>query len=65
MKKWLILFTFVLAALVAPLIDVSAAVQENSKLSNQESALPLAKTHAHNDYEHTCHYWMPYRPWIY
>lgn len=53
MKKWLILFTFVFAAFVAPLIDVSAAAQENSKPSNQESALPLAKAHAHNDYEHT------------
>jgi glycerophosphoryl diester phosphodiesterase len=30
-----------------------ADAQEKQKLSNQESALPLAKAHAHNDYEHT------------
>ena len=53
MKKWLLIVAFVLSVLVAPFTNASANTQENDPLSNEEAILPLAKAHAHNDYEHT------------
>lgn len=53
MKRWLLIFTFVYAAFVAPITDITAAAQKNSNPDNQEKAVPLARAHAHNDYEHT------------
>ena len=49
MKKWLLMVAIILVAFVSPITNVSAAVGEK----NQEDVLPLAKAHAHNDYEHT------------
>ena len=49
MKKWLLMVAIILVAFVSPITNVSAAVGEK----NQEEVLPLAKAHAHNDYEHT------------
>ncbi len=48
MKKWGLMITLLFAALVSPFANVSAAAVEES----QEEVLPLAKAHAHNDYEH-------------
>ncbi|WP_052947566.1 phosphatidylinositol-specific phospholipase C/glycerophosphodiester phosphodiesterase family protein [Aneurinibacillus tyrosinisolvens] len=53
MKKWLLALTLVFTACMTPFANVFAADQENLKPSKQESVLPLARTHAHNDYEHT------------
>ena len=53
MKKLLLMFAVIIAVFVSPLTYFSAAAKENQKQSNQEMALPLAKAHAHNDYEHT------------
>ena len=53
MKKWLLIVAFVLSVLVAPFTNASANTQENHQSSNEEAILPLAKAHAHNDYEHT------------
>ncbi|MBD1380481.1 phosphatidylinositol-specific phospholipase C/glycerophosphodiester phosphodiesterase family protein [Metabacillus arenae] len=46
------IFTIVLAVFASSFTQVSTA-KPQSKTSNQESALPLAKAHAHNDYEHS------------
>lgn len=53
MKKWLLLVAFVLSVLVSPLTNASANSQKVPQSSEQEAVLPLAKAHAHNDYEHT------------
>jgi hypothetical protein len=50
MKKWL-LALIIFAAFTMTFADVSFAASNPS--NNQESVLPLARTHAHNDYEHT------------
>ncbi|WCK54560.1 phosphatidylinositol-specific phospholipase C/glycerophosphodiester phosphodiesterase family protein [Aneurinibacillus sp. Ricciae_BoGa-3] len=50
MKKLLLALTLVFAACIMPLSSVCSAA---STSSHQESVLPLARTHAHNDYEHT------------
>ena len=52
---------FCLVAFVLPITNVSATVGEK----NQEEVLPLAKAHAHNDYEHTRPLLDALRPWIY
>jgi hypothetical protein len=52
MKKWLVLF--ILSVVLIPFSGNFAAAKENdNKLSNHEDVLPLARAHAHNDYEHT------------
>ncbi|WP_084821910.1 phosphatidylinositol-specific phospholipase C/glycerophosphodiester phosphodiesterase family protein [Bacillus sp. SA1-12] len=53
MKKWLLLVTVIITAFVAPFTEGSAAAVNHQKQTDQVSAIPLAKAHAHNDYEHT------------
>jgi len=53
MKKWLLIVAFFLSIFVAPFTNASANTQENVQSSNEEAVLPLAKAHAHNDYEHS------------
>ncbi|TYR79323.1 hypothetical protein FZC66_14520 [Priestia megaterium] len=56
MKKWLLLFTFIIAAFAAPFTNASAAQnydqQTKSKKCNQQAVSPLSSAHAHNDYWH-------------
>jgi hypothetical protein len=47
MKKWMILLVMVIPVLVFPLSTYAKHASEKS------SVIPLAKAHAHNDYEHT------------
>ena len=47
MKKWKLMMTLFLAALVLPFSNVSAAAVEKP-----QEVVPLTKAHAHNDYEH-------------
>ncbi|KKB40004.1 phosphatidylinositol-specific phospholipase C/glycerophosphodiester phosphodiesterase family protein [Bacillus thermotolerans] len=49
MKKWGLLLTLLFAALVSPLTNAPAAAAAQE---SEEDVLPLAKAHAHNDYEH-------------
>ncbi|WP_219619919.1 phosphatidylinositol-specific phospholipase C/glycerophosphodiester phosphodiesterase family protein [Bacillus sp. V33-4] len=52
MKKWLV--CFILTVIMIPISVIPAAAEENNRQSQKpESVLPLARAHAHNDYEHT------------
>ncbi|WP_217807562.1 phosphatidylinositol-specific phospholipase C/glycerophosphodiester phosphodiesterase family protein [Thalassobacillus devorans] len=51
MKKWIILF--MLAVVLIPFAENSASAKEGGEKISDEEVLPLAKAHAHNDYEHT------------
>ncbi|WP_219620970.1 phosphatidylinositol-specific phospholipase C/glycerophosphodiester phosphodiesterase family protein [Bacillus sp. V3-13] len=52
MKKWLVLF--ILTVFMISISGIPTAAEENDRQSkNPESVLPLARAHAHNDYEHT------------
>jgi len=54
MKKCLAVLTLIASVFMLSFTNIFAATGEsNSSLSNQETVVPLAKAHAHNDYEHT------------
>ncbi|WP_129692048.1 phosphatidylinositol-specific phospholipase C/glycerophosphodiester phosphodiesterase family protein [Gottfriedia acidiceleris] len=52
MKKCLAVLTVIASVLMIPFTNAFAASAGNLLFSNQQTVVPLAKAHAHNDYEH-------------